>query len=102
MAYEVFLDPPTASRPQSHQSNKPAPLTTGEKLFLVFAVAVLAGWLAWQLAIPTPPTTLAGALDQVTSGDSWIRENPKTFGLIVGVVIYIAGTISVIAIDRKE
>jgi hypothetical protein len=73
-----------------------------EKLFLVFVVAVLSGWLAWQLAIPTPPTTLSDAIDQVQSGDFWIRANPKTFGLIVGVIVYLIGTLTVVALDRHQ
>jgi hypothetical protein len=76
-----------------------------ERILLVFATAILAGWLSWQLALPQHTLSKSQRESGVTppeTSNSWVRENPGVFGAGVGIIAYVAGTLTLVALDRRD
>lgn len=111
IAHAVYYDPPPPPRPVQTPSavRRPRPLSMGERLLALLLIAAVAGVLSWQLAIDrrSAEEKAASAADDFWSNelglkdDSWVRSNPRTFGAVVGVGVYIAGVLTIVAIEQR-
>lgn len=87
-ARDTYLDDHPAPVPSTSTNE---PLSIGEKLFLMLVAATGIGWIAWNFAL--------GDNGRIT--DSWIGENPITFGVAVGITLYVLGAMTILAMDRR-